>query len=163
MAVELVRSNRLFSGVPYAYAATAPEIGLIVTAGACPLDDQGRVVAPGDIAAQMRQALDNLRIALEESGAAMRDVLKTTIFVSTSSRDDLVVAWNAVAGGFGDHNPPAHCLASRFSVFRISLSRSKRLPWPHRADDWGPLIHQMKTTGFTGNAAYSVVFASRLG
>jgi enamine deaminase RidA (YjgF/YER057c/UK114 family) len=110
MAVELVRSNRLFSGVPYAHAATAPEIGLIVTAGACPLDDQGRVVAPGDIAAQMRQALDNLRIALEESGAAMRDVLKTTIFVSTSSRDDLVVAWNAAAGGFGDHNPPSTLL-----------------------------------------------------
>jgi enamine deaminase RidA (YjgF/YER057c/UK114 family) len=107
MAVELVRSNRLFSGIPYAYAATAPEIGLIVTAGACPLDDQGRVVAPGDIAAQMRQALDNLRIALEDSGAAMRDVLKTTIFVSTSSRDDLVVAWNEIAGGFGDHNPPS--------------------------------------------------------
>jgi enamine deaminase RidA (YjgF/YER057c/UK114 family) len=110
MAVELVRSNRLFSGIPYAYAATAPEIGLIVTAGACPLDDRGRVVAPGDIAAQMRQALDNLRIALEESGAAMRDVLKTTIFVSTSSRDDLVVAWNEVAGGFGDHNPPSTLL-----------------------------------------------------
>jgi len=110
MAVELVRSNRLFSGITYAYAATAPEIGLIVTAGACPLDDRGRVVAPGDIAAQMRQALDNLRIALEESGAAMRDVLKTTIFVSTSSRDDLVVAWNEVAGGFGDHNPPSTLL-----------------------------------------------------
>src|SRR6201987_4014069 len=31
----------------------------------------------------------------------------------------------------------AHCLASRFSVFRISLSRSKRLPWPRRADDCG--------------------------
>ena len=134
MAVELVRSNRLFSGIPYAYAATAPEIALIVTAGACPLDDQGRVVAPGDIAAQMRQALDNLRIALEESGAAMRDVLKTTIFVSTSSRDDLVVAWNEVAGGFGDHNPP--------------------IAWPHRADDWGrhdnpwqredPVLHLMQ-------------------
>jgi len=110
MAVELVRSNRLFSGIPYAYAATAPEIGLIVTAGACPLDDQGRVVAPGDIAAQMRQALYNLRIALEESGAGMRDVLKTTIFVSTSSRDDLVVAWNEVAGGFGDHTPPSTLL-----------------------------------------------------
>jgi enamine deaminase RidA (YjgF/YER057c/UK114 family) len=110
MAVKLVRSNRLFSGIPYAYAATAPETGLIVTAGACPLDDQGRVVAPGDIATQMRQALDNLRIALEESGAAMRDVLKTTIFVSTSSRDDLVVAWNEVAGGFGDHNPPSTLL-----------------------------------------------------
>jgi enamine deaminase RidA (YjgF/YER057c/UK114 family) len=107
MAAELVRSDRLYSGVPYAYAATAPETGLIVSAGACPLDDQGRVVAPGDIAAQMRQALDNLRIALEECGAGLRDVLKTTVYVSSSSRDDLVVAWNEVAAGFGDHDPPS--------------------------------------------------------
>jgi len=107
MAVELVRSNRLFSGVPYAYAATARETGLIITAGACPLDDQGQIVSPGDIAAQMRQALSNLRIALEECDAALRDVIKTTIYVCTSSRDDLVVAWNEVADGFGDHDPPS--------------------------------------------------------
>jgi enamine deaminase RidA (YjgF/YER057c/UK114 family) len=107
MAAELVRSNRLYSGVPYAYAATAPESGLIVTAGACPLDDQGQVVAPGDVAAQMRQAFDNLRIALEECGAGLREVLKTTIYVSSSNRDDLVVAWNEVAAGFGEHDPPS--------------------------------------------------------
>ncbi len=63
MAAELVRSRQLYSGVPYAYAATAPGTGLIVTAGACPLDGQGRVVAQGDVAAQTRQAVDNLRIA----------------------------------------------------------------------------------------------------
>jgi enamine deaminase RidA (YjgF/YER057c/UK114 family) len=110
MAAEFVRSPRLFAGVPYAYAATAPKSGLVVTAGACPLDDQGRVVAPGDIAVQMRRAVDNLRIALEDCGAQMRDVLKTTIFVSSSSRDDLLVAWNEVAAGFGDHMPPSTLL-----------------------------------------------------
>ena len=76
----------------------------------CPLDDRGRVVAPGDIAAQTRQAFDNLRIVLQECGAEIRDVLKTTIFVSTSSRDDLIIAWNEVAGGFGDHDPPSTLL-----------------------------------------------------
>lgn len=110
MPAEFVRNTRLFSKVPYAYAATAPEIGLIVTAGACPLDDRGRVVAPGDIAAQTRQAFDNLRIVLQECGAEIRDVLKTTIFVSTSSREDLIIAWNEVAGGFGDHDPPSTLL-----------------------------------------------------
>jgi enamine deaminase RidA (YjgF/YER057c/UK114 family) len=100
----------MFSGVPYAYAATAPGTGLIFTAGACPLDDQGRVVAPGDIAAQMRQALANLRIALEECGAGLHDVLKTTVYVSSGNREDLVVAWNEVAAGFGDHDPPSTLL-----------------------------------------------------
>jgi hypothetical protein len=28
MAAEFVRSTRLYSGVPYAYAATAPETGV---------------------------------------------------------------------------------------------------------------------------------------
>ena len=106
MAAEFLRSARLFSGAPYAYAATAPETRLVVTAGACPLDDQGRVVAPGDIAVQMRQAVDNLRIALEECGVQMGDVLKTTIFVSSSSRDDLLLAWSEVAAAFGEAKPP---------------------------------------------------------
>jgi enamine deaminase RidA (YjgF/YER057c/UK114 family) len=110
MPAELVRSSRLFSGMPYACAATAPATSLIVTAGACPLDDQGRVVAPGDVAAQTRQAFDNLRIALEECGADLHDVLKTTIFVSSGSREDLIVAWHEVAGGFGDYDPPSTLL-----------------------------------------------------
>lgn len=107
MSAELVRSSRLFPGAPYAYAAAAAGTGLIFTAGACPLDDQGSVVVPGDIAAQMRQALANLWVALEECGATARDVLKTTVYVASSSRDDLVVAWNEVADAFGDHDPPS--------------------------------------------------------
>jgi enamine deaminase RidA (YjgF/YER057c/UK114 family) len=110
MAVELIRSTRLFPGAPYAYAAKTHQADLIFTAGACPLDEQGRVVAPADVAAQMRQALGNLRTALEESGATMRDVLKTTVYVASSNRDDLLAAWNEVAGAFGDHDVPSTLL-----------------------------------------------------
>jgi enamine deaminase RidA (YjgF/YER057c/UK114 family) len=41
-----------FPGVPYAYAASAGQGDLIFTADACPLDEQGRVVAQGDVRAQ---------------------------------------------------------------------------------------------------------------
>jgi enamine deaminase RidA (YjgF/YER057c/UK114 family) len=110
MTVQLVRSARLFPGAPYAYAAKAHQPDLIFTAGACPLDEQGRVIAPADIRAQMRQALGNLQIALEESGAAPRDVLKTTIYVASANREDLVAAWDEVAGFFGDHDAPSTLL-----------------------------------------------------
>lgn len=110
MSAELVRSSRLYPGVPYAYAAAAPGTGLIFTAGACPLDEQGHVVAPGDIAGQMRQALGNLQVTLEESGARLSDVLKTTVFVSSPRREDLVTAWNVVAAVFGDHDAPSTLL-----------------------------------------------------
>lgn len=110
MAIELVRSARLFPGAPYAYAAKANQPELIFTAGACPLDEQGQVIAPGDVRAQMRQALGNLRTILAESGAAIGDVLKTTVYVASGDREDLVAAWAEVAGFFGDHDAPSTLL-----------------------------------------------------
>jgi len=110
MNVKLIRSTRLFPGAPYAYAAVAGRAGLVFAAGACPLDDQGQVTAPGDIPAQARQALANLRAALEDSGATIRDVVKTTVFVASGQRSDLVSAWNEVAAAFGDHDVPSTLL-----------------------------------------------------
>ena len=109
-AMSLIRSTRLFPDAPYAYAARAHHSDLIFTAGACPLDEQGKVTAPDDIAGQMRQALENLRIALEESGVTIRDVLKTTVYIVSSDRGDLVAAWNEVAAAFGDHDAPSTLL-----------------------------------------------------
>jgi enamine deaminase RidA (YjgF/YER057c/UK114 family) len=110
MTVQLVRSAQLFAGAPYAYAARARQPDLVFTAGACPLDEHGDVVAPGDVKAQMRQALGNLSIALAESGAAVSDVLKTTVYVASADRADLVAAWNEVAGFFGAHDAPSTLL-----------------------------------------------------
>jgi enamine deaminase RidA (YjgF/YER057c/UK114 family) len=112
MTAELIRSPRLFAGAPYAYAATAPGPGpgLIFTAGACPLDEQGTVVPAGDVAGQMRRALANLEVTLDDAGATLRDVLKTTVYVASARREDLVLAWNEVARAFGDHDAPSTLL-----------------------------------------------------
>ena len=107
MSVQLVRSSRLFPGVPYAYAAVAGPAGLVFTAGACPLDEHGQVTAPGDVAAQARRAMANLRTALEDSGATIGDVIKTTVFVASSDRGDLVAARDEVAAAFADHDAPS--------------------------------------------------------
>ncbi len=110
MAVRLIRADQLYQGVPYAYAATTEASSLIFTAGACPLDDSGQVVAPGDVAAQARQALANLRVALAECGCGLSDVLKSTIYVASGERADLVAAWNEVASAFGEHDAPSTLL-----------------------------------------------------
>jgi enamine deaminase RidA (YjgF/YER057c/UK114 family) len=110
MVVQLIRSERLYQGVPYAYAAATPVAGLVFTAGACPLDVAGQVVAPGEVAAQARQAMANLRQALEECGCGFADVLKTTVFVASSDRADLVTAWDEVASAFGEHDAPSTLL-----------------------------------------------------
>ena len=105
--VRLLRPTALAAQVPYAYAAvTQHPARLVVTAGACPLDAAGRVVAPGDVAAQARQCADNLFLALAEAGAGAADVLFLRVLVATSSREDLGDAWGVVAEAFGEHDPP---------------------------------------------------------
>ena len=110
MTVQLVRTDRLFAGAPYAYAATAVAGTLVFTAGACPLDREGVVVAPGDVAGQTRQALDNLVLALAACNATLHQVVKTTIYVASSDRDDLLAAWRQVAAAFHDHPAPSTLL-----------------------------------------------------
>ena len=89
----------LYSGVPYEYAASAH--GLVFTAGACPLDEDGNVVAPGDLESQAGQTVQNLVAALAAQGASPASLLKTTIFVVAEERSDLVRVWNVVADRLG--------------------------------------------------------------
>jgi enamine deaminase RidA (YjgF/YER057c/UK114 family) len=110
MTVRLIRSDRLYQGVPYAYAATAPPGALIFTAGACPLDDHGSIVGAGDIATQAGVAMANLGTALAACGASLADVLKTTVFVASAQRSDLVAAWEVIKVAFGDHDAPSTLL-----------------------------------------------------
>ena len=95
-SVDLVRSTALTDTVPYAHAAVTPPGRLVFTAGACPLDQNGVVVGPGDVAAQAQQAMANLAVALNASDAVLTDVAKTTVFVASSSRADLVTAWEVI-------------------------------------------------------------------
>jgi enamine deaminase RidA (YjgF/YER057c/UK114 family) len=105
-----VRPRSLYAGVPYDYAAIAPAGRLVFTAGACPLDAAGRVVAPGDFEAQARRALDNLLVTLASAGSGPAQVLKTTVYVAARDRSDLVRVWNVIAQGFAPVKPPSTLL-----------------------------------------------------
>jgi enamine deaminase RidA (YjgF/YER057c/UK114 family) len=105
--IELVRPPALAGTVPYAYAAVTDPGRMVFTAGACPLDADGATVAVGDVAGQAQQVMANLVAALEATGAALTAVLKTTVYVATTDRADLVAAWEVVRAAFGEHAPPS--------------------------------------------------------
>ncbi len=107
MPVRLVRADRLFGGVPYAYASVCGPGDLVFTAGACPLDAEGAVVGAGDVRLQARQVVANLAEALAAAGAGMADVLKTTVYVASGDRADLVAVWEIVRAAFGAHDAPS--------------------------------------------------------
>jgi enamine deaminase RidA (YjgF/YER057c/UK114 family) len=89
----------LWSGAPYEYTAAAG--GFVFAAGACPLDEDGRVVAPGDLEAQAERTVENLREALSLEGASLGDIVKATIYVVGEERGELVRVWNVVSPRLG--------------------------------------------------------------
>jgi enamine deaminase RidA (YjgF/YER057c/UK114 family) len=95
----------LYPGVPYDYAAVAPPGAVVFTAGACPLDADGAVVAPGDHRAQAGAALDNLLAVLADHGCGPDDLVRTTIYV-VGERPDLVRVWETIAAGLSPSRPP---------------------------------------------------------
>lgn len=110
MPIRLIRSDQLYPGAPYAYAAIAPAGGLVFTAGACPIDEAGDVTAPGDYVGQAEHAVANLVTALAAAGAGLSDVLKTTVYVASADRADLYAVWQVVHAAFGAHDAPSTLL-----------------------------------------------------
>lgn len=108
--IKRIRPPSLYRDAPYAYASVAPGGGLIFAAGACPLDKAGFTLAPGDLEGQARQAVHNLFITLDAAGSSPDLVLKTTVFVVTQERSELVRVWTVVRAAFGDVDPPSTLL-----------------------------------------------------
>jgi reactive intermediate/imine deaminase len=68
---------------PYAHVTVAPPgARLVFCAGAIAVDKEGNVVGEGDIVAQTRQVMENLRLALEAAGADFSDIVKITNYVT---------------------------------------------------------------------------------
>jgi enamine deaminase RidA (YjgF/YER057c/UK114 family) len=80
----------------YAHVVVAAGTRLVTTAGAVPLDEEGNLVGSGDVRAQARQTLYNLMRQLAAAGASGEDVLKTTVYVASTDRADLVACWEEV-------------------------------------------------------------------
>jgi enamine deaminase RidA (YjgF/YER057c/UK114 family) len=87
----------------YSHVVVATGKSLVFIAGQLSRDQEGRVVGAGDMAAQIRQVGDNLRIALEAAGLGLKDLVKTTLPTSTTvevrrlSHPDLMVEVEAMA------------------------------------------------------------------
>jgi enamine deaminase RidA (YjgF/YER057c/UK114 family) len=99
----------LYPHAAYDYGAVAPPGAVLFTAGACPIDVDGRVSAPGDHEAQARLALANLLTVLDDHRAGPEHLVRTTIYV-VGAREDLVRTWEVVAAGLAPHRPPSTLL-----------------------------------------------------
>ncbi|MEP6990641.1 MAG: RidA family protein [bacterium] len=75
----------------------AVRVGQVIhVSGTTATDATGKIVGLGDVGAQTRQAIENIRRALEHAGARLEDVVRTRIYVTDISR------WEAVGRVHGE-------------------------------------------------------------
>ena len=110
-AIELIRSPELTDRAPYAYASVASDVSrLVFTAGACPLDGNGATACVGDVTGQAELVVKNLTTALSAAGADLTDVVKTTVYVASHDREDLLAVWDVISRAFDAHDVPSTLL-----------------------------------------------------
>ena len=64
------------------HGVSSPPGTLVFVSGQVSRDAQGEIVGVGDIRAQTRQVLENMKSVLAQGGATMDDVVKVTVFVT---------------------------------------------------------------------------------
>ena len=77
---------------------------LVCTAGMLSMDAAGNVVGAGDVRAQTRQVLENIRAVLEAAGGSLEDIVYNVIFLADLGDYQ---AMNEVYGSYFPENPPA--------------------------------------------------------
>ena len=92
------------SPLPYPFAKAVRAGDFVFISGQLPMGPDGTIVQ-GPIEVQTRQVLENIKAALEETGCALSDVVKTTCWVE-DPRD--FGRFNQIyAEYFGGDEPPA--------------------------------------------------------
>ncbi|PNV82513.1 MAG: deaminase [Sulfurimonas sp.] len=105
--MKLVQTNKAPSAIgPYSQAVVAN--GMVFTSGQIALTPEG-IMLENDVVIQTKQVLKNLQAVLEEAGASIQSVIKTTIFLD--SMDDFVTVNEIYAEAFGSHKPARSTVA----------------------------------------------------
>ncbi|EJD54364.1 translation initiation inhibitor [Auricularia subglabra TFB-10046 SS5] len=86
---------------PYSQAIKAN--GFVFLSGCIPLDPATKEIVPGDVTAQTKQALANLKAVVEASGSSVNKIVKTTVFVK--DMNDFGTINGIYAEFFGEHKP----------------------------------------------------------
>jgi 2-iminobutanoate/2-iminopropanoate deaminase len=100
--IEIVSTDRAPAAIgPYSQAMKVD--GWIFVSGQIPMDPATGGIERGSIAEQTHRVFRNLRAVLEEGGAGLASVVKTTVYLTDMANFS---AMNEVyAEYFGDHRP----------------------------------------------------------
>jgi len=89
---------------------------LVFISGQVAVDKEGKLVGPGDLKTQIRQASANLKAALAAAGASPGDIVKTNTYIVNYKQSDYSAMREARGELFPDGEPPASTLVGVTSL-----------------------------------------------
>ena len=96
MSRTLVPSTSPYA-IPLGFSRAVRVGNHISVGGTAPIDAQGRTVGAGDPAVQARQCFETIRMALEQAGASLADVVRTRMLLTR------IADWEHVAAVRGEY------------------------------------------------------------
>ncbi len=103
MPKKIIKTDRAPAAIgPYSQAIVANNF--VFVSGQIPLDPATGQLVQGDIQAQARQCLENLKAILEASGSSMDKLVKVTVFAKNLQDFQAI---NQVYSEYFKENPPA--------------------------------------------------------
>ena len=110
MSREAINPDTLYGSVEYGFSHAIRASGAVSIhcAGQVAWDKDYQLVGQGDVAAQARQALSNLRDVLAAAGAGPADVVRMRTYVVNHKPEYLETVGPALAEFYGDSIPAAN-------------------------------------------------------
>lgn len=103
MAKQVIRSPKVAeSKLPLSQATLAGNV--LYVGGAVAHDARGQLVGKGDVRAQTKQALENIKALVEAAGGTLLDVTRTTVYLTDLAN---YAGMNEVYGMYFPVDPPS--------------------------------------------------------
>lgn len=103
MPKKVIRSPKVAdSSLPISQATLAGNV--LYLYGAVAFDERGQIVGKGDIRAQTRQALENIKALVEAAGGTLMDVTQLTVYITDLANS---AGMNEVYRTYFPVDPPA--------------------------------------------------------
>jgi enamine deaminase RidA (YjgF/YER057c/UK114 family) len=106
---NIVNPSTIHPPVGYSHIVEATGSRLAFVAGQAAIDPDFAVVGEGDLEAQTRQVMRNLRSALEALDAGWEDVVKATVYTTLPHEYETI--GRAMSAETGGVEPPAQVIA----------------------------------------------------
>ena len=117
--MEHVNPSTLASTLEYGYSQAVTSRGgkIVHVAGQVAWDHDHNLVGKGDLAAQLKQAMENVGRALEAAGATFDDVVRVRLYVVDYKPSDIGAIADATTAVFSAETPPASLLIGVQSLY----------------------------------------------